>query len=150
MQKRADSTYTIGRTSLVTDVPTREKLKTAAKAAGMPLTEYLRVIADKETKDLQAGFGIPSKRDDMESLKQEVSRLGTAWSTTNEKIEKVVKYLADREPEQVALFKILAYGEEKPAYTPEMLKADISEAVAKVIEKMTEKQYESGDEKQPV
>lgn len=60
MQKRADSVRSMKQASIGTDVPTREKLKMAASAAGVPLSEYLRVLADRETKDLQAGFGIPA------------------------------------------------------------------------------------------
>ena len=85
------------------------------------------------------------------ATKGDISRLDKTYLSLIEKIEQGLKYLADREPEQVALFKILAYGEDKKtAYTPEMLKADISEAVTKVIEKMAEKQVKPNGESQPV
>jgi hypothetical protein len=46
MLKRADSVRSMGLTYLATDKPTRAKLKAAAAAAGLPLTEYLRYLAN--------------------------------------------------------------------------------------------------------
>ena len=45
MIKRSDSVRGMGLTYMATDKPTRFKLKAAAAAAGMPLTEYLRYLA---------------------------------------------------------------------------------------------------------
>ncbi len=53
MQKRADSLNGMGRTMIATDIPTRAKLKAAAAAAGMPLSTYLRVLADDTLKGKQ-------------------------------------------------------------------------------------------------
>lgn len=53
MQKRDDSVRALKQASIGTDKPTRDKLKAAAAAAGMPLSEYLRYIADRELQDQQ-------------------------------------------------------------------------------------------------
>lgn len=53
MQKREDSTRSLGMASLGTDIPTRDKIKAAAAAAGMPVSEYLRYLADLAVKDQQ-------------------------------------------------------------------------------------------------
>lgn len=43
--KKPDSIYSLGFCTVATDVPTREKLKKAAEAAGMNLCEYMRYLA---------------------------------------------------------------------------------------------------------
>lgn len=58
---KADSTYSLGQTSICSDKPTKAKLQAAARAAGIPLTEYLRILADKAVEDIQGGFGITSR-----------------------------------------------------------------------------------------
>jgi len=49
----------LGQASIGTDKPTRDKLKAAAKAAGLHLSEYLRILADSSIKDLQGGLTLP-------------------------------------------------------------------------------------------
>lgn len=51
--KREDSLESLGYTSIGTDKPTKAKLKAAADAAGMTLSEYIRMLADRETKNSQ-------------------------------------------------------------------------------------------------
>lgn len=53
MIKRADSTRSLGQASIGTDKPTRDKLKAAADAAGMTLSEYIRYLADEVTSNQQ-------------------------------------------------------------------------------------------------
>ncbi len=53
MVKREDSIRSLGQVLIATDKPTRAKLKAAAAAHCMPLTEYLRVVADKGLEGMQ-------------------------------------------------------------------------------------------------
>lgn len=56
MIKRDDSLRALGLTYVATDKPTRAKLNAAAAAAGMPLSEYLRVLADKAISGKQGAL----------------------------------------------------------------------------------------------
>lgn len=133
MQKRADSVNAYGRTHMLTDKPTKDKLKLAADAAGMPLTEYLRVVADRETENLQTGFGIRSKINDAEVEKQVSNLVDRAYLSLIEKIERGIKYLADHEPDDVAFFKIFAYGQENTDPIAEMKRATKAMAALSVV-----------------
>jgi hypothetical protein len=55
--KRDDTVRAFGQASVGTDKPTRDKLKAAAAAAGMPVSDYMRILADQAIKDIQGGFG---------------------------------------------------------------------------------------------
>ena len=55
-KKRPDSTYTLGKTSLCTDKPTRAKLNAAAAAAGVTTAEYLRILADASFDNKQGAL----------------------------------------------------------------------------------------------
>ena len=154
MKKQADSLNSIGYTTISIDRDTKQRIKDLA--GDKDIYEFVRTLVksyaeNDENNQIPLKTGIQSQSESIVSLNHKVSMLETAYTTWNEKADKVLRYLADREPEQVALFKILAYGEEKTwSYTPEMLKADISEAVTKVIEKITEKQVNQNGESQPV
>ena len=54
MNTRVDTVRALGQASIGTDKPTRDKLRAAAAAAGMPLSQYIRYLADVATKDKQA------------------------------------------------------------------------------------------------
>jgi len=56
MNKQADSVRSLGLTFIGTDIPTRAKLKAAAARAGMPLTKYLRLLADAVVTNTQGGL----------------------------------------------------------------------------------------------
>ncbi len=47
------SSRALGEAMIRSDKPTRDKLMAAAKAAGLPLSDYLRVLADNTLKDKQ-------------------------------------------------------------------------------------------------
>jgi hypothetical protein len=51
--KRDDSLLSLGYTTIGSDKPTKAKLQAAAKAQGLTLSEYIRMLADKVTTDKQ-------------------------------------------------------------------------------------------------
>ncbi len=53
MERRCDTVRSLGQASIGTDRPTRDKLKAAATARGLALSEYMRVLADEGVKGLQ-------------------------------------------------------------------------------------------------
>lgn len=72
MIKREDSVRSMGTASIGTDIPTREKLKKAAADAGMPLSEYIRVLANIDNPVLQTNTEIKNKTSDMKKLARAV------------------------------------------------------------------------------
>lgn len=91
MIKRADSTRSIGEAMIRSDVDTREKLKAAAASAGMPVSEYLRCLADEVSKNKQAtldGWEPPVKADSQTTKLTRVMAaivvLATPWAWVDE------------------------------------------------------------------
>ena len=72
MIKRADSLRGQGKTSMAIDIPTRAKLHAAAARAGMPLAEYIRLLADRETIG-HTGHLIPTENT-IESVKRDTTQ----------------------------------------------------------------------------
>ena len=56
MHKRDDSLNSLGRTLIVIDKPTRYNLKLVAENAGMPLSVYLRELANRELANKQGNL----------------------------------------------------------------------------------------------
>jgi hypothetical protein len=73
MIKRADSLRGQGFTTLATDKPTKAKLQAAAAAAGLTLSEYIRVLAD--TSASGPGHLIPAVKS--EDLSRQVESLSS-------------------------------------------------------------------------
>lgn len=83
MVKREDSLRSRGLTFIGTDKPTKDSLKKAAAASGLPLSEYMRVLADEAIKNKQGAFpGGPQP-----SI---TSRLLTTISAIDAKLDKLI------------------------------------------------------------
>lgn len=84
MQKQEGSTRVMGQASLATDKPTREKIKAIAAAHGLPVSEYLKVVADKGMKDLQGvlpGGYQPSPMTQVITMLKAIAVNVNDWST---------------------------------------------------------------------
>lgn len=78
MLKTDDSLNSMGRTLIATDKPTRAKLKQAAANNGLPLSKYLRLVAERDLANKQGGLPeveLPTA-DTIASVKEGISVLG--------------------------------------------------------------------------
>lgn len=77
MVKKEDSVRTLGQASIGTDIPTRDKIKDIAAKAGIPVSEFLRRVADNAADNMQRGLPLltpPRTVDSQRQIESFVSR----------------------------------------------------------------------------
>lgn len=126
------SIRSLGKTNINVDKVLRDDIRQLAQKNNMTIVDYLRLKVEEDKQaDPQAVMLSNSSPVD-----KKISRIESAILTVSDKLENLVKIMAELEPEEIAFFKILAYGQEREDYTPEMLKADISRMAEKVKSKL--------------